>query len=267
MGIFDEHIGGFRLSGQFIHWVKLCVTTASFLVQVNGELTGYFGSERGLRQGCSLLPYLFVISMNVLSKMLDKAALDRKFGYHPKCKNIKLTHLCFADDLMVFTDGRQHSMEGIISFFDEFVCVSGLHISIEKSTLYMAGVTDVVRQFVVARFPFEEETLPVRYLGLQLLTKSMKSLDYTPLIEKIRLRTLTWMARFLSYADRLQLLSSVIASLTNFWMSTYRLSAGCIKEVEKICSAFLWSGPDLNSKKQRSLGRMFVNLNKKKDWD
>lgn len=39
---------------KFIHWIKLCITTASFSVQVNGELGGYFQSERGLRQGCSL---------------------------------------------------------------------------------------------------------------------------------------------------------------------------------------------------------------------
>lgn len=38
------------LPGKFIHWIALCVTTASFSVQVNGELAGYFQSRRGLRQ-------------------------------------------------------------------------------------------------------------------------------------------------------------------------------------------------------------------------
>ncbi|XP_048605573.1 secreted RxLR effector protein 78-like [Brassica napus] len=58
---------------QFIHWISLCIST-SFSVQINGELYGYFQSTRGLRQGCSLSPYLFVIVMDVLSKLLDKAA-------------------------------------------------------------------------------------------------------------------------------------------------------------------------------------------------
>lgn len=70
------------LPERFIHWISLCITTASFSVQVNGELAGYFKSKRGLRQGCSLSPYLFVICMNVLSKMIDEAAVKGKIGYN-----------------------------------------------------------------------------------------------------------------------------------------------------------------------------------------
>lgn len=74
---------------------------------MNGELAGFFNSKKGLRQGGSLSPYLFVICMNVLSRMIDQAALDRRIGYHPKCKGLEITHLCFADDLMVFVDGQK----------------------------------------------------------------------------------------------------------------------------------------------------------------
>ena len=72
--------------GRFIHWVRLCITTPSFSVQVNGDLAGYFQSSRGLRQGCSISPYLFVLCMNVLSHKLDKAVREKKFQFHPRCK-------------------------------------------------------------------------------------------------------------------------------------------------------------------------------------
>ena len=62
---------------RFIHWIKLCISTPSFSVQVNGEFAGYFQSTRGLRQGCSLSPYLFVLCMNVLSHKIDNA-LERR---------------------------------------------------------------------------------------------------------------------------------------------------------------------------------------------
>lgn len=37
------------LPERFVNWIARCVTSASFYVQVNGELAGYFQSRRGLR--------------------------------------------------------------------------------------------------------------------------------------------------------------------------------------------------------------------------
>ena len=206
---------------KFIHWISLCVTTAYFSVQVNGELAGFFKSERDLRQGCALSPYLFVICMNVLSKLLDKAALDRKIGFHPKCKNLGLTHLSFADDILVFTDGKIRSIDSIVAVFDNFAKTSGLHISMEKSTIYYAGVQDSTRQVVHSQYQFESGELPVRYLGLPLRTKRMGTQDYQPLLKQIRKHISLWTNRFLSMAGRFQLICSVLMSITNFWMSSF----------------------------------------------
>lgn len=109
------------------------------LAQVNGELAGFFTISRGLRQGCSLSSYLFVICIDVLSNMLDRAVEERYFGYHPRCKTLGLTHSSFADDLMVLSDGKLRSVEGIIAVFDEFAKCSGLKISLEILTLYLTG--------------------------------------------------------------------------------------------------------------------------------
>jgi len=186
---------------------------------VNGELAGYFGSERGFRQGCSLSPYLFVICMNVLSKKIDKAASDKRIDYHPNCKKLNLTHLCFADDLMVFVEGNKKSIENTLEVFEDFAIHSGLKISLEKSTLYMAGLQEHQRDEILQQFPFEYGSLPVRYLGLPLLTRRMTSSDFLPLLEKIKSQISSWSTRTLSFAGRLQLLSSVTFSLTNFWIA------------------------------------------------
>lgn len=240
-----------NMSEEFIHWIELCVCTASFSVQVNGELAGFFQSKRGLRQGCALSPYLFEICMNVLSGMLDKAVERKQVGYHPKCKNIMLSHLCFADDLLVFTDGTKRSVEGILTVFKNFASISGLKISLEKSTLYTVGIQDNTREDILREFPFASGQLPVRYLGLPLLTKRMTVSDYLPLVEKVRKRMSSWTGRFLSHAGRLQLIKSVITSLANFWMAAFRLPGSCLKEIERLCSAFLWSGPELKTTKAK----------------
>lgn len=252
---------------EFIHWIKLCVCTASFSVQVNGELAGFFQSKRGLRQGCALSPYLFVICINVLSCMLDKAVERKQIGYHPRCKNILLSHLCFADDLLVFTDGTKRSIEGVLRVFNEFANMSGLKISLEKSTLYTAGIQESAEKDILTTFPFSTGNLPVRYLGLPLLTKRMTVSDYLPLVEKVRKRMSSWTGRFLSHAGRLQLIKSVITSLANFWMAAFRLPGSCLKDIESLCSAFYGQVLTLKLLRQRSVGKISVFQRKNVAWD
>lgn len=99
------------LPAQFIHWIMVCISTASFSVFVNRSLEGFFSSARGIiRQGCSLSPYLYVILNNVLSKLLNKATLEGQFGYKPQYRTVQLTHVSFADDILVFTDGTGCSL-------------------------------------------------------------------------------------------------------------------------------------------------------------
>lgn len=217
-----------NLPVSFIHMIELCIGTASFSVQVNGELAGFFRSEKGLRQGCSLSPYLFVICMNILSLMLDKAAADKRIGFHYRCKNMRLTHLCFADDILVFSDGCSRSVAGILQVFDHFATISGLSISLEKSTLFLAGNTPLHQDNILRQFPLVAGTLPVKYLGLPLLTKGMTRADYLPLIERIRKRITSW---------------------TGSLLFVYLVSA--LKKSKVFFQLFLWSCPDLNTKKAK----------------
>lgn len=207
---------------QFILWISKCVSTASFSVSVNGEMEGFFNSSRGLRQGCSLSPYLYVIVSNVLSGFLAKAVVEKRIGAHPKCKALNLSHLSFADDILVFTDGTPHSLRGILGVFESFARMSGLNINVMKS-LFAAGRGRSLLEQEAENSGLVVCSLPIRYLGLPLTTKSMSKTDYEPLLEKIRNRLASWTCRHLSYAGRVQLIKSVITSITNFWCSVFYL--------------------------------------------
>ena len=236
---------------QFIVWIKVCISTAAFSVSVNGSLEGFFTSARGIRQGCSLSPYLYVILNNVLSKMLNKAAEERLFGYHPQCKEVRLTHLCFADDILVFTDGSVGSLRGVLRVMEQFATISGLHINASKSSIFATG--DRIQPVLIeaVSLGLTVGNLPVKYLGMPLTTKALTKLEYEPLIDKVRGRMLSWRNKYLSYAGRLQLIRSVITSIINFWSQAFILPKGCLDTIESMCSAFLWSGSPTQTHKAK----------------
>ena len=54
-------------------WIRTCISTVQFLVLVNRSPVEFFGSSRGLRQGDPLSPMLFLVMMEVFSKMIKRA--------------------------------------------------------------------------------------------------------------------------------------------------------------------------------------------------
>lgn len=55
-------------------------------------------------------------------------------------------------------------------------------------------------------FGFKEGTLPIKYLGVPLISTRLTTGDCRPLIDKIPKRVESWTSRRLSYAGRLQLI-------------------------------------------------------------
>lgn len=148
----------------FISWISSCFSTAAFSVSVNGEVEGFFTSSHGLRQGCSLSPYLFDIANNVPSLLLNKTTSEEKMGYHLMCKKIVLTHLSFADDIMIFMDGTTPSLGGVMEVLDMIGIISGLKIYAEKSSLFIAGKKREKFFQAATTFGFPIDELPIRYL-------------------------------------------------------------------------------------------------------
>jgi mannosylglycoprotein endo-beta-mannosidase len=91
---------------DMVNWIKTCITTVHYTININGELHVFFQATRGIRQGDPLSPYLFVLAMEGLSGIIHQSICSSTFQYHWRCQPTKITHLCFADNLMMFCHDR-----------------------------------------------------------------------------------------------------------------------------------------------------------------
>ncbi|XP_074277614.1 uncharacterized protein LOC141601250 [Silene latifolia] len=134
---------------KFIHLVMLCVRTTSYSLVLHGKNFGYFKGAAGLRQGDPISPLLFTITMEYLSRILSYVTSTMNFKHHPLCGHMKLNHLMFADDLLLFSKGDITSIMILLRGFATFSTATGLHMNTQKSNIYFNGVTQSVREDIL----------------------------------------------------------------------------------------------------------------------
>jgi hypothetical protein len=195
-------------------WIKECINSPRFYVCLNGTLVGYFEGKKGRRQDNPLSLYLFVLVMEVFSRLMTMSTgPDSGFKFHPKCLKLKLTHLCFVDDLLIFSEASLSSINVIKDVLVKFEELSGLKANPSKSSFYYFGISKRVKHTLLNELQMKEGYLPVRYLGVPFISSKFSFADCRVLLERITSRIDSWLSRNLSYARRLQLLSPVLFSL------------------------------------------------------
>lgn len=187
-------------------------------------------------------PYIFILAMEYLTKLLGKLHNRAGFRYHAKCKPLKLTHLCFADDIMVFCKGDATSPLLLKEYIDLFANASGLKVNLQKSQVFFSVVNDNLKAYLLSQLGFSEGQLPIKYLGLPLIATKLSVADCSPIITRIHNRINSWSAKLLSYAGRLLLIKSVLFHFQVYWSNTFLLPKRVVKNIETLCMHYLWSG-------------------------
>ena len=236
---------------RWVSWVKWCISTASFSILVNGSPASFFQNSRGLRQGDPLSPYLFVIGMEALTRLLNRAVIG---NYLSGSKIIGrdgvvsvISHLLYADDTLLLCGARKDQLKYLSWILMWFEALSGLKINLNKSEIIPVGPVDNVSDLAV-ELGCGIGSLPSSYLGLP-LGASHKAMGVWDTVEdKFRKRLASWKSQYISKAGRLTLIQSTLSSLPSYCLSLFRMSVSICSRLEKIQREFLWSGGSLVKK-------------------
>lgn len=118
--------------------------------------------------------------MEVFSQLLLSRYESGYIEYHPRTFELHISHLMFADDVMVFFNGNISSLHGISECLEDFASWFGLRMNLDKTELFYACLNHSESRAITSyRFPIG--SLPIRYLGLPLMSTKLKISEYEPL--------------------------------------------------------------------------------------
>lgn len=187
-GFLKDMLIALNFPSHFIKVVMTCVTSTQYSLLINGSPLEPFKATRGLRQEDPMSPLLFVIGMEYLSRILKAASDTEGFSFHLRCVNMKLNHLAFAYDLMMFCKGDMQSIMILRQGLEFFSGSSGLFANNSKSGIYLAGVSEEFKEQAASVLDFTFEILLVKYLGMPLTSKRYTAADCEYLVDKMNSR-------------------------------------------------------------------------------
>lgn len=239
------------LSETWTRWIMQCVSGPSMTLLWNGEQTQPFKPLRGLRQGDPISPYLFVLCMERLCHLIEAAVEDKKW------KPIKLSqggpslsHICFADDLILFAEPSVAQIRVIRSVLERFCRASGQKVSLEKSKIFFSNnVSRELEQRISEESGIQSTRDLGKYLEMSILHKRINKETFGDVLERASSRLAGWKSRTLSFAGRLTLTKAVLASIPIHSMSKIILPALTLASLDKVSRTFLWGGT-LETRKQ-----------------
>jgi len=139
---------------QFIKWIMCYITNISFSVLVNGAASPLFHSKRGLRQGFPLSPLLFLLIMDVLSRLIKEEHNRGRLQGIKITDRCILTHLLFVDDVLIFLHGGTGDLTIMKNTFSLFQTAIGMIVNCKKPMMIAPRCSPHEIQFSLQRFHF-----------------------------------------------------------------------------------------------------------------
>lgn len=233
---------------------------------MNGSLEGFFSSKRGLRQGDPLSPFVFLIVMEGLNQMFQKAK-ERGFlkGFNATTgenSGTEITHLLYADDSLVFCNADINQVKYLRTILVIFEAVSGQCVNWNKSVLFPVNKVDNIQ--VLARVRgCEVGSLSTVHLGLSLGAKSKALEIWNGVIERCEKRLSNWKRQYLSLDGKIILVNSVLDALPTYVMSLFPIPSKVLKRLDSLRRNFIWQGNKV--KKANHLVKWECLITNKKD--
>ena len=206
----------------------------------NGWSSNLFKLERGVRQGCPLSPYLFILCAEVLADAIRKH--NNIKGIFVDGQEIKIS--LYADDTTLILDGSRASFQNSLQILEFFRAISGLRLNYKKTEALWIGANAGSEEKLCPENDLRWMSDKVKTLGVWLSTdpEIMLKANYEEKITKLKASLGCWELRRLSLLGKITVLKSLIVSQLTYILSPLLTNQCAIHEVNTLFFKFLWDG-------------------------
>lgn len=152
-----------------------------------------------------------------------------------------ITHLMYADDVILFSKCSQQGLTSIQSVIQTFCQATGQMVNYSKSSfIFSKSSIPSQKQSVCSYMQIPEAFHELIYLGMPLPFGKSKSKIFHYLISRIQKKTESWRSKTLSRVGKTVMIKSVIQSLSIHVVSCYQLPINICKKFASEITKFLW---------------------------
>jgi hypothetical protein len=232
----DKALGAFNFGPIFRGFIKTLYNNISSTVINNGDISEWFNPERGVRQGCPISPYLFIIAVELLAIGIRENKNIN--GIKVNGSTLKITQL--ADDTTIFVSDIPSVIE-VLSMFKSFELCAGLKMNVEKTTAkYIGSLTGSV----VPPLSLDWTESNVHCLGITLSgdEDDHYRLNYHMRILNLRNTLNKWKCRKLSLKGKITVINNLALPSLLYVASVIHTPDSVIREVKNCIRDFIWDG-------------------------
>ncbi|XP_062021093.1 uncharacterized protein LOC133737577 [Rosa rugosa] len=241
---------GFGFSIVWTQWIMCCVETVSYSFMINGEPRGHLIPSRGLRQGDSISPYLFLICAEVLTRLIFRAESEDLLHGIQICTGAPcISHLFFADDSFIFFKADLEDTLVLKDILEVYEGLSGQRVNYQKSSIaFSKNVCSDMQDQIALLLHVERVEKHDKYLGLPIEIGFSKTEAFSFLNERIKKRTKGWREKMLSAAGKELLIKAVAQSIPTYVMSCFEVPIHLCNEMHSLMAKFWWGSIEEDKK-------------------
>jgi hypothetical protein len=218
---------------RWCNWLALKLSSSSSSVRLNDVRDPWIKHKRGLRQGNPLSTYLFIIAIDTLQHILQRAT-DEELLTPLRDRTARLRLSLYVDDAVVFVSPVQADVDMLMMIMHHFGTAFGLQINVSKSIVAPICCTQLNLDEILQNFAGAHVAFRISYLGLPITLGRLRLVHLQFVFDRATKKLAGWQGNLLNIGGRQELVRAVLGALPTYLLTAIKLPKKFYRDMDKL---------------------------------